>query len=254
MTKEKEFNKYKIRGSMHWREMTSRDPRFFNAYQHARYEWIMRAAGDMAHKKVLDLGCGDGSLIYLLAKKGAIVTGVDNEALGLEFARQNLASVGNEELDYEFVNASAYELPFEENTFDIVVSCEVIEHLQEPERMLEEISRVLKSGGKVVLTTPHRLTEVPKDANHVVEYFPGELKRMMEKYFAEAEVKMTHHVLWFSLYAYAFRAFGNRNLGRWFLNIPILLFGYNPFMIDYVHPTKFDRFTSLLGSGTKRPQ
>lgn len=72
MNQEKEFDKYKKLGSMHWQEMTSRDPRFFNAYQQARYDWILRVARDIRGKKVLDLGCGDGSLTYLLAKNGAI--------------------------------------------------------------------------------------------------------------------------------------------------------------------------------------
>ncbi|MBI4058023.1 methyltransferase domain-containing protein, partial [Candidatus Microgenomates bacterium] len=111
MNQEKLFDKYKARGSMHWREMMSRDPRFFNAYQQARYDWILRVAGDIRGKKVLDLGCGDGSLTYLLAKNGAIVTGVDNEELGLQFARENLTSMKQQrELRYELITASAYQL------------------------------------------------------------------------------------------------------------------------------------------------
>src|SRR3989344_4834409 len=142
---EKEFDKYKLRGSMHWREMMSRDPRHFNAYQQARYEWIVKTSGDIAGKKVLDLGSGDGGLTYTLAKRGAIVTGVDNEPLGIEYAKKNLDSVNKEgKLKYEFICTSVYELPFQDNSFDVVVHCEVIEHLQEPKKMLSEALRVLK--------------------------------------------------------------------------------------------------------------
>ena len=169
----------------------SKDPRVFNAYQQARYDWILKMAGDVRGKKVLDVGCGGGSFVYLLAKAGADATGVENEELGLEFARENLASVGGENLHYAFVHGSANELPFKPESFDVVVSCEVIEHLEEPENMLSEVSRVLKKGGKFILTTPYRLTEIPQDPNHVKEYFPEELKKMLEKYFRITDTSAT---------------------------------------------------------------
>ncbi len=252
MNTEIEFNKYKTRGSLHWKEMTSRDLRVFNAFQQARYDWIINTAGDLKGKKVLDVGCGDGSLTYLLARRDTIVVGVDNEELGLDFARDNLKKIDpHNKLQYSFAQASAYELPFEPNSFDVVVSCEVIEHLREPERMLAECKRVLRPGGKLVLTTPYRLTESPRDSNHVLEYFPGEIQGLLQKYFSAVEVMPTHHVLWYSLYSYSFRSFRKRPLGRWALNILVLWFGWNPFMIPYVKKTKFDTFASILAWGVK---
>nr|UXE44956.1 ubiquinone biosynthesis O-methyltransferase, mitochondrial [uncultured bacterium] len=58
--------------------------------------------------------------------------------------------------------------------FDCVFCSEVIEHATKPEALLCEIARVLKPGGRLVLTTPIRLAEVPADPNHVHEWFPGE--------------------------------------------------------------------------------
>lgn len=252
MTQEKSFNKYRLRGSMHWLEMMSRDPRKFNAYQQARYEWILRTMGDIRGRKILDLGCGDGSLTYILTKSGAVVTGVDNEERGLEYARENLSSVDDGTLKYEFINASAYELPFQNESFDAVVSCEVIEHLREPDRMLSESSRVLKKDGKFVLTTPYRITEIPRDPNHVTEYYPSEIRSMLGRFFADADAKSTHHMMWFGLYTYAWRALGRRTVGRWLINIPALFLGWNPFLIDYKSLTKFDHFTSILAWGIKK--
>lgn len=251
---EKEFNKYKDRQSIHWQEMVSRDIRKFNAYQQARYDWITRTTGDLSGKEVLDLGCGDGALTYILAKRGASVVGIDNNELGLKYARQNLVAARKRDnvLRYEFIHASVYQLPFLDARFDIVVACEVIEHLHDPARMLGEASRVLKNGGKFILTTPHRLTEIPHDKNHIKEYFPEEIKQFLEKYFVKVGIKLTHHVLWYGLYAYAFRIFRNRPLGRWLLNACVLFLGWNPFMIDYDKPEKFDRFTSILAWGIKR--
>ena len=253
MSQEKIFDKYRNRGSMHWFEMTSRDIRKYNAFQQARYDWILKVVGDVMGKKILDLGCGDGALSYVLARRGADVVGIDNEPLGIEFAEKNLASKNhNHDLKYKFVVASAYELPFPDQSFDFVVHCEVIEHLQQPEKMLAEASRVLKRGGLFILTTPHRLTESPHDPNHVREFFPGQIKGLLEPHFSEVTIKLTHHVFWYGLYSYTFRRFGNRHFGQWFLNIPILLLGWNPFMIDYEQPTKFDIFTQILAWGRKQ--
>lgn len=249
---EKHFDKYQKRGSIHWHEMTSRDLRRFNAFQQARYDWILRMAGKIAGQKVLDLGCGDGPLSYLLAKKGAQVIGVDNEDLGLKFARENLASKSAEgPLHCEFVLASAYKLPFADESFDLVVNCEVIEHLAESKLMLAEIKRVLKKRGRLILTTPHRLREEPSDPNHVREYFPGELETLLAEFFPEVSVKLTHHIFWYGLFTYAFRHFQNRQFGRWFINGLTLWFGFNPFLLDFKTPTKQDLFTEILAIAHK---
>lgn len=250
--KEIEFNKYKERGSLHWREMVSKDPRVFNAYQQGRYEWILRIAGDLRGKKVLDLGSGDGSFTYVLAKAGAEVVGIDNEELGLTYAAENLRSVDpHNNLKYSFKAASAYELPFESDSFDFIVCCDVIEHLNEPEKMLAEASRVLKDGGKFVLTTPYRLTEFPQDPNHVREYYPEEMKELVAKYFKDAGVRATHHMLWRSIYVHEFRWFGRRPIGRWIINILYRILKWNPFMIPYDKTSRFDAFTNISAWGSK---
>jgi ubiquinone biosynthesis O-methyltransferase len=242
---EKEFVKYKERGSMHWREMTSRSLRVFNANQQARYGWIMKSVGDIRDKKILDLGCGDGCLSYCMAQRGAQVIGIDNERLGIELAQHNLHSTSIKSR-CTFIVGSAYELPFPDNSFDHVVSCEVIEHVQFPERMIAEARRVLRPGGKFVLTTPYRTAEFPTDPNHVQEFFPTQLHKMLGVSFSNVEIKLTHHIFWFGIYTYTVRPFKRRQPGRWFVNMLTLWFGYNPFMIDYPEPTKFDRFVQIL--------
>lgn len=249
---EKVFDKYKMRGNRNWREMMSKDPRFFNAYQQARYGWILRLAGDVKGKKVLDLGSGGGSLTYILAKSGADVVGVENDELGVEYSKNNLFEMNrNKNLKYSFIQGSAYKLPFKQESFDIVVNCEVIEHLQEPEKMLVEIKRVLKKEGKLVLTTPYRLTETPQDHNHVKEYFPDEINKMLKEYFPNVEIKLTHHMFWRALYTYPVSLYKRRPLGKWFVNTIVLLFGWNPFMIDHGEPGKFDVFTTICAKANK---
>lgn len=253
MSGEKIFSKYRDRGSMHWREMTSRSIRRFNAFQQARYDWIIKTAGDTRGKKVLDIGCGDGALSYLLAKTGALVTGVDNEELGLKFARENFNKEDPErKLRYEFIPASAYELPLADESFDLVVSCEVIEHLQYPEKMLAEARRVLRPGGKLILTTPYRLRETPSDPNHVREFFPQELEGLVATHFRVVQTKLTHQILWYGIFTYSIRHFGNRQIGMWLINALTLWFGINPFNFDYKTPTKRDIFTEILIEAEKK--
>ena len=63
MSKEIEFGKYKAKGACHWKE-TQRSIFKFNAYQEARFKWVLRSLGDVKGKTVLDVGCGDGALTY----------------------------------------------------------------------------------------------------------------------------------------------------------------------------------------------
>lgn len=249
---EKKFNKYEARGSYHWREMLSKDPRVFNAYHQAHYDWILKIAGNVKGKKVLDIGCGDGVLSYLLAKAGAEVTGIDNDEYGLMYAHENLERENKKKkLACTFVNASAYAMPFEQETFDIVVCCEVIEHVQETGKLLAEARRVLKTGGICIFTTPHRLTEFPQDIHHVKEYFPSEIQKLLEDYFRDVVVKQTHHMFWYSIYTYPFSILGNRPIGKWCINIFAIVFRRNPFMIDYKKSLKLSIFSTLCAWGYK---
>jgi len=233
------FDKYEHKGSMHWDEMMSKDVRKFNSYQQGRYDWILKVTGEIKGKKVLDLGCGDGALSYLLQRRGALVTGVDNEQQGLDFAQKNVSEA-------KFVNASAYDLPFPDESFDLVVSSELIEHLDRPETMLSETKRVLKPAGRLVLTTPHRLTEKPGDKYHFHEFFPEELESLVKTDFNFTKVILSHHVFWYGLYTYAARKFKNRQFGMWFINALTLWFNWNPFLIEYETSTKRDVFTQII--------
>lgn len=96
--------------------------------------------------KALDLGCGTGNYTVELHKRGFDVVGVDLSEKMLEIARGKLP-------DVEFVRASAYNLPFNDESFDLVLSVTMFEFLREPERAVREIHRVLKPGGEVIIGT-----------------------------------------------------------------------------------------------------
>ncbi len=241
MPPEVSFTKYHTKGSMHWDEMMSKRYHTFNAYQQARFETVLNWLGDIKGKILLDLGCGDGALTYLLAKAGAQVTGVDNEAEGLEFAKQHFSrhnARGN------FVLADVRSTGLPDSSFDIVVSSDVIEHVEHPEELIAEAARVLKPGGVFILTTPYRLKEKPHPF-HVKEFCPGELVSMLEPFFSSIEVKETHNVLWMALYDYPWKHFKRRQIWRYLINLAAIYLNWNPFREDDSHRHKRDVFTQI---------
>lgn len=99
------------------------------------------------NQKILDVGTGPGIIAIQLAELGHDVTGVDLSEEMLKNAEKNSRNAG---LKIEFKKGDAEELPFEDNTFDIVVSRFVLWNLPNPEKALREWSRVLKKGGKII--------------------------------------------------------------------------------------------------------
>jgi len=100
--------------------------------------------------RVLDLGCGNGSLSHLIAQQGYQVVGVEDSEQGVAIARRSFP-------DCHFIQASIYELPYAEleNSFDIVLSTEVIEHLLYPRELVRAAKKCLKPNGRLILTTPY---------------------------------------------------------------------------------------------------
>lgn len=91
---------------------------------------------------ILDLGCGTGDLAHTLQELGATVQGVDNSATMIELAKEKYPTISFDVMD-------AYQLDVD-HTFDAVFSNAVLHWLKEPERVIQQIHTVLKSGGRLV--------------------------------------------------------------------------------------------------------
>jgi ubiquinone/menaquinone biosynthesis C-methylase UbiE len=100
-------------------------------------------------KQLLDAGCGTGWFSAEAVKRGAKVTSMD---LGKRLLREVAKKTHS-----KLVVGSVLAIPFIANTFDYIISSEVIEHVTDSALALEEFYRVLKPGGKLVLTTPNKL-------------------------------------------------------------------------------------------------
>lgn len=104
---------------------------------------------DLDGVELLDAGCGTGLFSQAAAARGASVTSVD-------VGDQLLAKVA-EKCDSRRIVGSVEALPFEPASFDMVICTEVIEHTVAPRKAVSELTRVLRPGGTLVLTTPNRV-------------------------------------------------------------------------------------------------
>lgn len=101
---------------------------------------------------VLDAGCGDGYLSYLVANRGQEVIGADVSSFRIKYAHEHCA-------DADFVVADGRHLPFCSGYFDSVVCCEVLEHVSDYPLIIDELFRVTKSKGVLLATVPNKMHE-----------------------------------------------------------------------------------------------
>lgn len=145
-------------------------------------------------KRILDCGCGVGYGAHYLAASGAKeVTGIDFSEIAVKIAKKRFQSQ-----NIHFMQMDATKLKFEDASFDIAVSFEVIEHLQNPDAYLSEMCRVLKKGSIYIGSTPNKKVQdllYPPSPNgkpgwkwHVTEYTNLEYKDILTKYFKNVKL------------------------------------------------------------------
>jgi 2-polyprenyl-6-hydroxyphenyl methylase/3-demethylubiquinone-9 3-methyltransferase len=120
-----------------------------------RYGYFKRQLQALAihGKAVLDVGCGGGYLAEAFARDGYDVTGIDPAANSIASARKHAAAV---QLAIDYREGRGEDLPFPDGSFDIVSCCDVLEHVELPDRVIREVSRTLKTGGVFLYDTVNR--------------------------------------------------------------------------------------------------
>lgn len=118
-----------------------------------RIPWIVEEMHRKFSRTIsfLDIGCGAGMLTNAIAKIGHKVTGIDLSERSLKIAREKDATGS---VDYKMANG--YFLPFEDASYEIVSALDVLEHVEEPAKIIKEASRVLKPGGLFFFHTFNR--------------------------------------------------------------------------------------------------
>ncbi len=164
-------------------------------------------------RSICDLGCGNGYLAGQLGKLGYRVVGVDASATYLEAAQRRYASE-NVTFRRAVFGADAADTPLSAETFDLVISSDVVEHLYRPADLIETAARVLRPGGTLIVGTPYHgywknlaIGIMGKwDAHHGVHWPGGHIKFFSVKTlshlvsnagFADVRFRFYGRVPWF---------------------------------------------------------
>jgi len=222
----------------------------WRAGQERRLEMIVGAAGERIRGRILENGCGVGMYVEHLAPFGG-------EIVGLEYDWERAAEAGSR--SPRILNAAGEFLPFPSGTFDLILSHEVLEHVQDDALAVQEMARVLSPGGRAVIFVPNR--GYPFETHGI--YWRGEYKfgniplvnylprrwrdslaphvrvysqRDLERLFAGLPVRLVERKIVFGAYDNLIARFGF--LGKWLRGVlqflektPLELFGLSHFWV-----------------------
>jgi 2-polyprenyl-6-hydroxyphenyl methylase/3-demethylubiquinone-9 3-methyltransferase len=174
------------------------------------------AARTTAKLDVLDVGCGAGTFSRLWAELGHRVVGIDINAPLVELGRERARAAG-QELDLRV--GSATEIPLPDRSFDIVCAPELLEHIQDYGRCLDELTRVLRPGGLIYLSTTNRLCPRQQEFNlPLYSWYPPFLQRHFVRLAMTTRPELANHAKypafhWFTFYGLR-RDLARRGIGR----------------------------------------
>ncbi|MBV6394506.1 MAG: Ubiquinone biosynthesis O-methyltransferase [Anaerolineales bacterium] len=222
----------------------------WRAGQARRLQMILNAAGGRIQGTILENGCGVGMYVEKLAARGGRVTGLEYD---FERAREARAR------SPQILNAAGEAVPFPDSTFDLILSHEVIEHVQDDRAAIQEMTRLLVPGGRAVIFCPNRgypvethgiywrgkyhfgnklfvnyLPRVWRDrlAPHVRVYS----KRDLEKLFTGLPVHFIERTIIFGAYDNIIARFGPlgtflRAILQWLEKTPLKILGLSHFWV-----------------------
>ncbi len=139
------------------------------------------AANFVKNKIILDAACGTGYGSNYLSNYATTVYGIDIDDETIE---KNKKIYNKNNLIFSI--GSIYNLPYNDNMFDVIVSFETIEHVDDGNKVLSEFKRVLKSDGILIISTPNKQINIDRrliNPFHKQEYFENEFRELLLNYF-----------------------------------------------------------------------
>ena len=172
----------------------------------SRYQWAAQAAKD---RVVLDAGCGTGYGTRLLAEGGA------REVVGIDLAEAVLEAVAPTMPDsVRLQTGDLRKLEVPDNTFDLIVCFEVIEHFEDPFTVLDELIRVLAHDGLLLISSPNRGVYQPGNPHHLHEFTAVELRAELADRLSNVELTRQHDYIVSALLSDSFVRAGRRRCHR----------------------------------------
>ncbi|MEJ7789089.1 MAG: class I SAM-dependent methyltransferase [Thermoleophilaceae bacterium] len=139
-------------------------------------------------RRVLDVACGEGYGTSLLHESGAA------DAVGVDVDEPTIVAA-RERYSCDFRCADIAALPFDDDSFDLVVSFETIEHVSDAEGALSELARVLAPGGLLIVSTPNTEEYLVENEFHVREFSHEEFSALLRDRFASVRLLYQHNWL-----------------------------------------------------------
>lgn len=121
---------------------------------------------------VIELGCGMSYFPEMARLKGA-------RSYGVDFSMNAITSLKYQFPNVFYIKCDAQHTPFPDGKFDVVVSGEVLEHMEDPYQLPYEMARICKKGGKIILSTPHLEFDDPE---HLWEFEEEDLKEILGQF------------------------------------------------------------------------
>ncbi len=157
-------------------------------------EFLKQAGVLKPSDRILEIGCGIGSVVFTLSEQGYDIMGTD---ISSEAINYGLKKYGNIHLEVQ----PAESLPYEDKSFDIVLSFDLFEHIAATDVHLNEVRRLLRPGGHYLFQTPNKYSNVVYETlrtkslkwrqYHPSLHSPGQLRRRLAKHGFESRfVKM----------------------------------------------------------------
>ncbi|UVT14218.1 MAG: class I SAM-dependent methyltransferase [Nitrospira sp.] len=145
------------------------------------YVWAARQVGSLGNRRILDLSCGTGYGADYLGARADRIVGIDCVPSVVAKSRTDYPRC-----NVDFLAMDGCALGFRDESFDCIVSQDTIEHIQDDQRFVAELTRVLKPQGMLIIFTPHGKGRgvIPGDPYHVREYTADEFEALLAPYFS----------------------------------------------------------------------
>ncbi|MFR9503726.1 MAG: class I SAM-dependent methyltransferase [Rikenellaceae bacterium] len=145
-------------------------------FQRSRLAYLEAAA--RVNGRVLEIGTGSGYGVEIIAPHTSHFTTIDKHTPAQDVI------VGD---NVEFLEATVPPLPFADNSFDCVISFQVIEHIKDDRSFVNEVRRVLRPNGVFIVSTPNIKMSLTRNPWHIREYTPEEFQKLLSPAFAQIE-------------------------------------------------------------------